>query len=243
MAFVPFIDITGSNASRAPLVHGGVRAYYVTGSQGIEETAAQIAAAKAAGMGIILIDQTRSLSLFAAGLADVADVESGAAVPATAAAAVALRQKHEWESTLYVSYSALPALRASVKNQSGVVYGVADYSWSIAESEELLNANADWVYCQYGDNITNKDTRVPGTSVTCGQAGCDIDVAKSQWANQFLVIPPAVPSATTHKFKVPDASHTLAYWAGKYGHPASEIAAMNPEVLISAGQQLTFPGP
>ena len=69
--FVDFIDITGGDASRAPFVKGGLRAYYATGSMGIEETAAQVAAARAAGMGVVLIDQTPSLSVFAAGIADV----------------------------------------------------------------------------------------------------------------------------------------------------------------------------
>lgn len=92
--FTEFIGITGANASKAPLVKGGLRAYYATGSDGIEETAAQVAAAKAAGMGVVLIDQTPSLSVFAAGLADVADVETSAGTPATAAAAVAQRQAH-----------------------------------------------------------------------------------------------------------------------------------------------------
>lgn len=187
--YVPFIDITGTNARLAPLVPGGIRAYYATGTQGIEETAAQIAEAKAAGMGIVLIDQTPGLALFAAGLADVADVEAGAAFPASAAAAVAQRQAHTWQSTLYVSYNSLPGLRAAIKNPAGVLYGVADYSWSQAGSEQLLDEHPDWAYTQYGDNITNAMTLVPGTNVTCGHAQCDIDIAKASWADQFLPKP------------------------------------------------------
>lgn len=193
MTFVPFIDVTGANASRAPLVRGGIRAYYATGSQGIEETAAQIAAAKAAGMGIILIDQTPGLALFRAGLADVGDVEFLAGTDWSAETAVTQRQAHRWQSTLYVSFSALPALRAAIRNPAGVLYGVADYSWSQAQSEQLLNEHEDWAYIQYGDNVTNAGTLVPGTNVTCGQAGCDIDIAKYSWAAQFLPKPPPPP--------------------------------------------------
>ena len=190
--FVPFIDITTANADRAPLVKGGIRAYYATGP-GIMETLAQIAAAKAAGMGLILIDQTPGLALFGAGLADVADIEAFAGTPAEAAVQVANRQKHTWQSTLYVSLDSLPALRAEIKNPVGVFYGVADYSWSQAQSEQLLDQNADWAYTQYGDNITNAQTLVPGTQVTCGEARCDIDIAKYAWARQFLPHQPPPP--------------------------------------------------
>lgn len=188
--FTPFIDIISANAGRAPFVKGGVRAYYATGSPDIMETAKQIAAAKAAGMGVILIDQTFGLALFAAGLADVADIEAFAGTPGEAALAVAIRQTHKRQSTLYVSLSGLANLKAHISNPTGVLYGVADYSWSQAQSEQLLSQHADWAYTQYGDNITNASTLVPGTNVTCGQAACDIDVAKSSWANQFLPKPP-----------------------------------------------------
>jgi hypothetical protein len=191
MSFVSFIDIISANIGKAPIVRGSIRAYYITGSPDIEATAAQIAAAKAGGMGIVLIDQTRSLSLFAAGLADVADVESGAAIPQTAAAAVEIRQSHTWASTLYVGNNDLAGLKASIGNQDGVLYAPADYSWSQAEAEQLLDDNADWAYCQFGDNITNAQTLVPGTSVTCGKAGCDIDVAKASWAAQFMIVKPS----------------------------------------------------
>lgn len=186
MNFVQFIDIIGVNAHRAPFVPGGLRAYYATGTQGIEETAAQIAAAKAAGMGVVLIDQTPSLSVFAAGLADIADVERYAGTPAAAAAAVRARQARGWKSTLYVSYSSLPALRAAIGNPEGVLYGVANYSWSLTASEQLLTQHADWAYIQYGDPASNPHTLVPGTNVTLQQAQADIDVGKAAWANEFL---------------------------------------------------------
>ena len=193
MTFVPFIDITGEHAHLAPLVRGGIRAYYATGSQGIMETAAQIAQARSAGLGIILIDQTPGLALFRAGLAHVADVEANAGTPESAATAVAERQAHTEQSTLYVSFNSLPALKAAIRNPSGVLYGVADYSWSQAQSEQLLTAHPDWAYTQYGDNISNAATLVPGPNVTCGQAACDIDIAKGSWAAQFMPRPPVPP--------------------------------------------------
>jgi hypothetical protein len=53
----------------------GIITLYATGTDGIEATAAEIARFKNAGVGVVLIDQTPSLSVFAAGLADIADVE------------------------------------------------------------------------------------------------------------------------------------------------------------------------
>ena len=159
-----------------------------------KQSLAQIAAAKAAGMGIILIDQTPGLHLFAAGLADVADVENFAGTPQAAAAAVALRQAHKWESTLYISYNSLPALKAAIRNPAGVLYGVADYSWSWQQSEQLLNEHPDWAYTQYGDPASNPNTLGPGTTVTLQQAQADIDIAKASWAAEFLPVILPVPA-------------------------------------------------
>lgn len=196
--YVQFIDITASNFWKAPLVRGGLRAFYATGTPPIEETAAQLAAARAAGMGYFLIDQTPGLHLFAAGIAQVADIEAFAGTVQAAAAAVAMRQTHTEQSTLYVSYSGLPGLKDAIKNPTGVYYGVADYGWSLAQSQQLLAQNKDWAYIQYGDNISNAWTLVPGTDVTCGQASCDIDVAKVWWAAQFLPKPPPPPPPPPH---------------------------------------------
>lgn len=196
-AFVDFIDITEANFNRAPLVKGGIRAVYATGSSNIKETAAQLLALKQAGMGVILIDQTPDLILFGAGLADVADIEAFAGTPEEAAIEVAKRQAHTWQSTCYVSFNSLADLKSHIKNPTGVFYGVADYNWSHALSEELLNQNPDWAYTQFGDNLTNAGTLVPGTNVTCGQAGCDIDVAKYSWAKQFIPVTPPPPPLFT----------------------------------------------
>lgn len=195
--FTEFIDITGVNAGRAPLVKGGLRAYYATGSAGIEETAAQVAAAKAAGMGVVLIDQTPSLSVFAAGLAQAADIENYAGTIAAAVAAVKTREAHGLASDLYVSYDGLGALKAALlsagANMGPVMFWVADYSWSLAEAEQLLTQNADWAAIQYGDPLSNPDTLVPGTSVRLVQAQADIDVAKAAWAAHFLPGAPPPP--------------------------------------------------
>lgn len=195
--YTDFIDITGADAGNAPLVRGGLRAYYLTGSGGIAESAAQISAARAAGMGVVLIDQTPSLTSFAMGWAQVADVENYAGTPQAFEAAVVARQAKGLESVCYCSLSMLnvikDALPASV-DQSLVRWGVADYSWSLEAAQNQLAVNPDWVYCQYGDPATNPGTLVPGTTVTLAAANADIDVAKYDWAAQYIPGSPAPPT-------------------------------------------------
>jgi hypothetical protein len=193
MTYVPFVDVTGVNSNNIPAVAAlGIIALYATGSDGIEATSAEIARFKNAGVGVVLIDQSPSLSVFAAGLADVADVEPGAGTVDTAVSAILDRQAHGWQSTIYLSYSNLDSMVSaftSAVNQDLVLFGVADWNWSQAQSEDLLAANPHWAYCQYGDPETNPDTLVPGTSLTLAQAQCDIDIAQSSWADQFLLTP------------------------------------------------------
>lgn len=221
--FIDFIDITGVNAHRAPLVRGGLRAFYATGTDGIEESAAQLAAARAAGMGVVLIDQTPSLSVFAAGLADVADIEKYAGTITTAVGAVKNREALGLPSTLYVSYngivSLVSALAGAILDASRVFFWVADYSWSQAEAEQLLNRNPNWAAIQYGDPASNPGTLVPGTSVTLAQASADIDVAKFAWAAQFLPAAPLAPAAwpVTAEGSAGDRVRVLQYLLRAHG--------------------------
>jgi len=196
--YTEFIDVTGSNFGRSPLVRGTVRAIYVTGSGGILESAAEIAAAKAAGVGLIRIDQSPGLALFAAGHADVGDIEYLAGTDQSAEIAVGKRQALGLkEHGLYASFSAIPALKASIRNPAGVGYWVADYSWSILQAELRLAANADWNAVQFGDPNSNPTTLVPGTNVSLRMAQADIDVAKTSWLSQFLGTPAPPPPPVT----------------------------------------------
>jgi hypothetical protein len=212
--YTPFVDVTGSNFSRVPLVAGHLYGLYATGSAGIEETAAQLAAVRAAGAGYFLYDQTPSLSVFAAGLAQAADIEQYAGTAAAAHTAVAARQSRGEPSVLYCSYSSLAGLAATISSPAGVTYGVADYSWSDTQAEGLLAANGDWSYCQYGDPASNPATVVPGSAVTLQQAQADINVAKAGWAAQFLPGAPP-PPAPVPPAPVPPASPApgLPYYA------------------------------
>jgi hypothetical protein len=208
MDYLPFVDVTGVNAPNIPAVASlGIIALYATGTDGIEATAAEIARFKNAGVGVVLIDQTPSLSVFAAGLADIADVELRAGTVETAAAAVLARQAHGWQSTIYLSYSSLDSMISTFTSEvdrDRVQFGVANYEWSQAQAEDLLAANASWAYCQYGDPESNPNTLVPGTSVTLSKAQCDIDVAKGTWADRFVLKPQTA-------FPIPDGQSQTVY--------------------------------
>lgn len=192
-SYIPFADFTGTSVPKVPAVRGTLVALYATGSSGIEATAADIRKYRSAGAGVILIDQSPSLSVFAAGLADVADVENFAGTPETAARAVLAREAHGWQSTIYLSFSELAAVSAALGpaiDRSKVLFGVANYSWSQAQAEQFLTDHPDWAYVQYGDPGSNPNTLVPGTNVTLRECNADIDIAKASWAAEFLPAPP-----------------------------------------------------
>src|SRR5258708_40270289 len=97
-SFPPFADSPHDSAPLIPAVKGTLVALYATGPSAIQETAADIAKYRHAGAGVVLIDQSPSLSVFAAGLADVADVENFAGTPQAAAKAATHRQLPGWQS-------------------------------------------------------------------------------------------------------------------------------------------------
>ncbi len=220
-SFVPFADATHNSLPKIPATPAmQLIALYATGTVGIEATAADVAKYRAAGTGVVLIDQTPGLKVFAAGLADVADVEFLAGTHASAAAAVLARQAHGWQSTLYCSKNALAGLQAALlpgTDRSKVLYGVADYNWSRAESEALLGANPHWAYCQYGDPKSNPHTLVPGTSVTLAQANADIDVGKASWAGHFMPARPSPVPVGNYFRNVADGSKSLQQVAAEAG--------------------------
>jgi hypothetical protein len=198
MAYVPFVDVMGVNSTKIPAVAAlRMIALYATGSEGIQATSAEIARFKNAGVAVVLIDQSPSLSVFAAGRADIADVEQGAGTTKAAVAAILDRQAHGLQSTIYVSRGNLDSMTSAFTREvdrGQVRFGVADYSWSQAQAEKQLAANPSWAYCQYGDPESNPDTLVPGTKLTLAQAQCDIDIAQSSWADQFMLTAYATPT-------------------------------------------------
>ena len=250
MPYVGFVDVIGANSKKIPAVKGlGIIALYATGSEGIEATAAEVARFKNAGVGVVLIDQTPSLSVFAAGIADIADVEHYAGTPQAAINAILSRQAHGWQSTIYIGDDNLASLISMFSTEikrDKVLFGVANYNWSVTEAETLLADNPSWAYCQYGDNITNAGTKIPGTDVTCGQAGCDIDVAKASWADQFMIKPPvkeppfAQPSGMSQTVwpATADFGWTSVAGAEQY-HVQVQINTTNPNAIPLVNKSVT----
>jgi hypothetical protein len=219
-ATIEFIDVTTAYASGVPYQAGGLRAYYGTGA-GIAETAAQVAAAKAAGMGIAMYDQTPGLADFASGEFPMADIENYAGTAAAAHNAVAARQGRGQQSLLYTNQANLLALKQAITSSAGVSYGVANWSLSLDQAVAALAANPDWAFVQFGDPRSNPTTLVPGTTMTLQQANADINVARYSWASQFLagatVPPPYVPPAV-HPSGLPvyaNGSRTIQYLQGR----------------------------
>jgi hypothetical protein len=249
--YVGFVDVMGSNAHLVPAVPGlTFILLYATGSDGIEATAAEIARFKDAGIGVGMLDQTASLSVFAAGLADVADVEPLAGTIDAVVAAVLKRQAHGWQSTIYVSQSNLEALTDALiaaKIDLGLVwFGVANYDYSEVTAEAALAANESWAYVQFGSPGTNGDTKVPGTDVTLAQAQCDIDVGKVEWVDQFLIKKPAPPAPkgpfrhvlakdqTVESFAASRNAntHNMFLSSMKLWTPADELLIENGEMVV-----------
>ena len=214
--FTEYSDVTSGDFGRAPLAKGYVRAVYLTqlGSTAtIEITQAQVDAARAAGVGLMGIDQTPTLDLFASGQSRfgvpcaVADVEFQAGTNTAAHAAVAARQSRGEESVLYVGYGDWPALKAAVANPKDVYYVVANWSWSLAAAQNFMTAHPEVRGVQFGDPASNPNTLVPGTNVTLSMAQQDIDVGLTSWLSTFL---PAAPTPKPVPVPAP-VSHSPAW--------------------------------
>lgn len=212
MGYTQFADFIHDSVPLVPAVPGSLVALYATGTSDIVATAADIQKYRNNRCGVILIDQSPSLLMFAAGEADVADVENGAGTFGTAAAGVAQRQAHGWQSTIYLSQeNVIPQINA-LGNPANVFFGVANWNDSLATAEQALSASPNWAYVQYGDPNSNPNTVVPGTNITLRDCNADIDVAKDSFANQFLMNPPPPPPPpppVPNQMPVPYRGHWL----------------------------------
>jgi len=204
--FTEYSDVTGGDFGRAPLAKGFVRAVYLTelgSGSGIEITQAQVDAAHKAGMGLMGIDQTPSLSLFGSGQSKfgvpcaVADVEPYAGTDSAAHVTVPARQARGQESVLYVGYGNWAQLKAEIADPKGVFYVIAEWSWSLAAAQSFMLAHPEVRGVQFGDPNSNPNTLVPGTNVTLAMSQQDIDVGRTDWLSTFLPNAPApAPSPT-----------------------------------------------
>lgn len=193
-SYLPFADAMGIYSRGLPAnpAYYRIVALYATGSDGIEATAAEILRFRANGVGVILIDQTPSLSVWAAGLADVADYENGAGAETAVIAGARARQARGWQSTVYATLASAdalsPVLKANGVNMGKLLWGIADWNWSQAQAEAQLAANPTWAFVQWASPQSNPLTVVPGTGgKDLRVLNADLDVASAAFGAQFLI--------------------------------------------------------
>lgn len=156
-------------------------ALYATGTPNIQATGEDWARFPLAGK--VRIDQSPDLAEFAAGRADLADIEPGAATIDAFINAAHERVVAGRESAAYVSYSGYPDLLARVNSVKlpGVRYAIANWNWSAAEAMTMLDDNGAWVMVQFASPASNPDTRLPGSGLTLAEAGADLSVKRAGW--------------------------------------------------------------
>lgn len=174
------IDATGNSAGNIP-PGTPVVAGYVTGTGGVEWSAADWARFPHAGH--VRIDQspTRNLPL----LSDVADYEPEAITFDELLAWLGARWALKWWSTVYVDQADLAGVQAAVATAdlTRVQYWLADWSLNEAEAEARLQPNLDGgiVAVQWASPSSNPRTLVPGSSLTLAEANVDLSVTVDGW--------------------------------------------------------------
>jgi hypothetical protein len=193
------IDCTGANLSGLLSALGSnypdTIASYVTGTDGIAATAAQFADLSGK-VGVFRYDQSPSLSAFADGGADGADIENGAGTVVAAVEAAKAREARGWYSWFYISNADLAAAREAVAGASlqKIQFGVANWDLNQAEAKAFLAANPDVAYVQWASPSSNPSTICPGTSRTLAQLNVDLNVTLPGW---FVKVSNTVPPVKT----------------------------------------------
>lgn len=189
-SYTLMVDATGTDSAHLPAEAPKV-AGYVTGSGGVPWSAADWARFTQAGH--VRVDQSATLSAWASGAADVADMEKGAATQGTVIIQGLVRQAKGWWSFVYVSAANLAGLQEAAR-AAGLVklqYWVAN--WNLSEEEAAAQLGGDIVAVQFASPTSNPDTVVPGGTATLKDANVDLSVTIPAW---FGYRPPA-PAVTT----------------------------------------------
>jgi hypothetical protein len=183
------IDAIRVNAHNIPASTPKV-AGYVTGTGVVPWTATQWDLFPRAGK--VRIDQTPGLAVFAAGHADVADVESLAGTVGSFVNAVRARIAAgvRW-STIYGTESTLAAAASELQagGPHGWYYGHVDCwlaNWDLNEAEAaaLIGQLVHGLTCravQWASPTSNPGTLLPGGRLNLTQAQVDLSVAEDTW--------------------------------------------------------------
>src|SRR5215469_1285863 len=187
-AMIDAIRINAHNIPRTtPKVAG-----YVTGTVDIQWTAVQWNSFPRSGH--VRIDQSPSLAAFAAGHADVADVEFLAGTVGSFVGAVRRRiaagPAERW-STIYGTDSTIASAAAELQagGPHGWYYGhvdcwLADWNLNEVEAAALVGRLIHGLTCravQWASPSSNPRTIVPGGTIPLSQAQVDLSVAEDTW--------------------------------------------------------------
>ena len=180
MTYSIMIDATGADAGNIPVSTPKV-AGYVTGADGVPWAEADWA--RFPHSGHVRIDQSPSLSMWASGAADVADMETGAASLETVIEVARRRSTQKrWFSFVYCSkgnYAALQEAVAAAELTGRVQYWIA--SWDLDEAEAVSQLGGDIVAVQWASPASNPDMTVPGGSQSLAEANVDLSVTVPGW--------------------------------------------------------------
>jgi hypothetical protein len=179
MSYTIMLDAIHSDAGNVPAGTPKV-AGYVTGTSDIEWTPQDWERFPSSGK--IRIDQSEGLVTWAAGGADVADVENGAGTQATAIAGALKRKAKGWGSWIYVAQGNFSVLQEAV-NAAGLSGSVQFWvaNWNLDEAEAAAALSGDIIAVQWASPSSNPLTIVPGGSKTLSEANIDLSVTAPSW--------------------------------------------------------------
>jgi hypothetical protein len=203
-AVAAMVDCThaavGSIPASTPKIAG-----YVTGSDGVCWTEADWR--KFSGS-TVTIDQTPGGDTFAAGHADVFDVEAYAGTLAAAEAdahrrqatvtAVKARQAAGFYSTIYISAANLAALKTALAGDPDVRLNQVGFwvaNWSLSASEAAAQLGNEIVAIQWASPTSNPHTLLPGSRLTLAEANADLSVTLASWYPEPAAPAKAAPAA------------------------------------------------
>lgn len=225
MTTVTMADTIGADAGNIPESFSKI-AYYVSGGGSIPWPPSQIARFPHAGH--VRIDQSPGLQMYAAGTADIADVEPGAGTIAAFIAGTEARVKRGQSGHVYCSVSAVPDVVGALITAGHGLFGhvgywVADWNLSQAEASRMVGSYAVAVpghgdvsiivdAVQWASPSSNPDTVLPGTARTLKDANVDLSETSPTW---FAFVPPKPVTTETQHLTVTGTLNLISTDAGK----------------------------
>jgi hypothetical protein len=195
------IDAIGASAGHIPASAPKV-AGYVTGTGVVPWDDADWA--RFPHSGHVRIDQSPAGATYAAGKADVYDIENLAGTPAhfpglvktRLAGGLAFCDFYASRATVAQVAAALDAAGPAHWYGSHVRLWLADWNLSLNEAEDAVGTHLGGfliVAVQWASPSSNPNTPLPGTSMTLSQANCDLSATADYWHAPPPVKPPPEP--------------------------------------------------